>query len=108
MRLIVLFLLFAAALLPQHASYFAPRVRYKVEPQYTEDARQSRIQGTVVLYTRVGTDGKAHDIRVVRGLGHGLDQKAVECLERWEFAPALQDDEPVATAASVEINFRLD
>jgi protein TonB len=110
MRLLALALLFAALALPQHASQFAPTVRHKVEPEYTDDARKAHIQGTVVLSAEIGADGRAHDIRVVegRGLGYGLDEKAVECLKQWEFLPGVKDGELVAVAATVEILFRMD
>jgi periplasmic protein TonB len=86
----------------------APVVIRKVEPEYTEQARTERIQGTVVLYTQVETDGRAHDIRVIRKLGYGLDEKAVQCLEQWEFQPGLKDGKPVTVRVTVEINFLLD
>jgi len=101
-------LLSVTPVVSQHASHFGPTIRRKVDPEFTADARQAHIQGTVLLYMKVGTDGRAHDIRVIRGLGHGLDEKAMECLAKWEFQPALKDGEPVAVAATVEINFRLD
>jgi protein TonB len=110
MRWFTLAFLFATLALSQHASQFAPAVRHKVNPEYTDEARKAHIQGTVVLYTKIGTDGRAHDIKVVEGggLGYGLDEKAVECLKQWEFLPAVKDGEPVAVAETVEIKFRMD
>jgi protein TonB len=112
MRFLVPMLLFAAFAPAQQERpdlyTSAPVVLHKVDPQYTEQARNAHIQGTVVLYTLVGTDGRAHDIRVIRKLGFGLDEKAVACLEQWEFRPGLKNGEPAAVAASVEINFLLD
>ncbi|MCY4585953.1 MAG: M56 family metallopeptidase [Bryobacterales bacterium] len=85
----------------------APRLLNKVEPVYSEEAREAKVQGTAVLKVEVWPDGKAHNIRVVRGLGSGLDEKAVKAVEQWEFEPGLKDGEPVRVAATVEMNFRM-
>ena len=85
----------------------APRLLNKVEPNYSEEARKAKVQGTAVLEIEVWPDGKAHNIRVVRGLGRGLDEEAVKALEQWEFEPGVKDGEPVRIAATVEMNFRL-
>ncbi len=85
----------------------APRLLNKVEPVYSEEAREAKVQGTAVLEIEVWPDGKAHNIRVVRGLGRGLDEEAVKALEQWEFEPGMKDGELVRVAATVEINFRL-
>ena len=85
----------------------APRLLNKVEPVYSEEAREAKVQGTAVLEIEVWPDGKAHNIRVVRGLGRGLDEQAVKAVEQWEFEPGLKDGEPVRVAATVEMNFRM-
>lgn len=85
----------------------APRLLNKVEPVYSEEAREAKVQGTAVLEIEVWPDGKAHNIRVVRGLGRGLDEEAVKALEQWEFEPGMKDGEPVRVAATVEMNFRM-
>ncbi|HUI79022.1 MAG TPA: energy transducer TonB [Bryobacteraceae bacterium] len=108
MSLVAAVVLLATSALAQHASSAAPRVRHKVDPEYTDEARNQHSQGTVVLYTKIGTDGRARDIKVIRPLGHGLDEKAVECLAKWEFEPGMRDGVPVETPASVEINFLLE
>jgi TonB family protein len=84
-----------------------PAVVRMVQPQYTKEALKARVEGMVVLDTQVGVDGQASEIKVVRGLGHGLDQKAVECLKKWRFCPRMKWRAPVAAHASVEIEFRL-
>jgi TonB family protein len=78
----------------------------KVEPQYTEEARQAKFQGTVVLYVEVGPDGRATNIKVQRSLGMGLDEKAIEAVKQWRFAPGMKDGRPVVVAATLEVNFR--
>jgi TonB family protein len=83
-----------------------PCVLYKVEPEYSEEARKARYQGTVVLYVDVDTAGVPVNVRVVRGLGLGLDEKAIEAVRKWKFRPGYQDGYPVTAAATVEVNFR--
>lgn len=85
----------------------APRLTYKVEPEYSEEARKAKYQGTVVLAIEVWPDGRAHNIRVVRSLGLGLDEKAVQAVQNWKFVPGKKDGFPVKVRANVEVNFRL-
>ncbi len=104
----ILMLMSASAVLQaQEATTRPPVVANRTDPAYTDEALAARIQGTVILQLMIGTDGIASDIHVVRGLGYGLDDKAVECVEAWRFRPALRNGEPVETKAQVEINFRL-
>ncbi len=84
-----------------------PKVLYKEEPQYTGQARAGKVSGTVILNLVVGTDGLAHDIRVAKAIGAGLDEKAVEAIAKWHFQPGVLNGEPVAGRATIEINFRL-
>lgn len=85
----------------------APRLTYKVEPEYSEEARKSKYQGTVVLAVEVWEDGRAHNIRVVRSLGLGLDEKAISAVVQWKFSPGKKDGKSVKVAATIEVNFRL-
>jgi TonB family protein len=85
----------------------APKLLSKVEPQYTEEARLAKYQGTVVVATDIGTDGTAQSMRVVRGLGLGLDEEALKAISQWKFQPGAKDGEPVAVRATIEVNFRL-
>lgn len=85
----------------------APRVLYDPDPDYSEEARQARYQGTVVLWVVIGPDGRAREVRVQRALGMGLDEKAVEAVRKWRFQPAMKDGQPVAVQVNVEVNFRL-
>lgn len=85
----------------------APGVLFKVEPEYSEEARKAKFQGTVVLSIVVDPNGKARDIRVVRPLGLGLDEKAIEAVMKWRFKPGMKDGAPVPVQATVEVNFRL-
>ena len=85
----------------------APVVLYKEDPEFSEEARKAKYQGTVVLTIEVGEDGKPHAFRVIRGLGLGLDEKAIEAVSRWKFRPAMRNGRPVRAPATIEVNFRL-
>lgn len=85
----------------------APRVLYAPDPEYSEEARKAKYQGTVVLWVVVGPDGRPRDIRIQRSLGLGLDEKAMEAVRSWKFEPAKKDGQPVAVQINVEVNFRL-
>ncbi|MGH9521086.1 MAG: energy transducer TonB [Terriglobales bacterium] len=85
----------------------APRALFAPDPEYSEEARKAKYQGTVVLWVVVGPDGRPRDIRVQRTLGMGLDEKAIEAVRSWKFEPAKKDGQPVAVQINVEVNFRL-
>jgi TonB family protein len=74
---------------------------------YSEEAIKKKIQGTVVLYVEVDPTGHARNIKVMRTLGHGLDERAIEAVNQWEFRPGMKDGNPVTVAATIEVNFRL-
>ena len=85
----------------------APSVMSKVEPEYSEEARKAKWQGTVVLSVIVDELGRPRNIRVFRSLGLGLDQKAVDAVSQWRFKPGRKDGKPVPVIATIEVNFRL-
>jgi TonB family protein len=85
----------------------APRALYAPDPEYSEEARKAKYQGTLVLWMIVGADGRPRDIRVARSLGMGLDEKALEAVRTWRFEPAHKDGKPVAVQINVEVIFRL-
>jgi len=85
----------------------APRTLFAPDPEYSDEARKAKFQGTVILICVVGPDGRTRDIRIARSLGMGLDQKAMEAVRIWRFDPARKDGHPVAVEVSVEVNFRL-
>jgi periplasmic protein TonB len=84
-----------------------PSIIYKVEPEYSEEARKAKFQGTVLLFVIVDEKGNPRDIKIIRPLGLGLDQKAVEAVEKWKFSPGKKDGKPVPVQAQIEVNFRL-
>ncbi len=84
-----------------------PILVYKVEPNYSDEARQARCHGTVVLGVIIDELGQPKHIRVLKPLGLGLDERAVQAVERWRFSPGIRDGRPVCVAANVEVNFQL-
>jgi len=84
-----------------------PTLAYKVEPEYAQEARLAKYQGTVVVSVVVAADGTAQDMRVVRGLGLGLDEQALKAIGEWRFTPGTKDRQPVPVVATIEVNFRL-
>lgn len=85
----------------------APRVTRKIDPEYSEEARKAKYSGVVVLAVEVWPDGRAHNVRVIRSLGLGLDEKAIQAVQLWEFVPGRKDGAPVKVSAQIEVNFRL-
>ena len=85
----------------------APQAVSTPDPEYTEEARRAKTQGTCILWLIVDAEGRPRDIRIVRGLGFGLDAKAIEAVKQWRFEPALKDGKPVNVQISVEVGFRL-
>jgi TonB family protein len=84
-----------------------PKLAAKVEPVYTQVARLLKISGAVVLTVVVDVDGSARDIRLVRGLGFGLDEAAVNAVSQWRFEPGARAGAVVPVMATIEVNFRL-
>jgi protein TonB len=85
----------------------APRAIYTPEPEFSEEARKAKYQGVVVLSIIVGTDGRVHNPRVVRALGMGLDEKAIEGVKTWKFDPSKKDGRAVAVEMNIEVAFNL-
>jgi TonB family protein len=85
----------------------APTLVSKVEPEYSEDARKAKLQGTVVLRIEVDTEGRAQNISVRQSLGLGLDDRAREAVKKWRFVPGKVNGKPATMVAYVEVNFRL-
>jgi periplasmic protein TonB len=89
------------------AGISAPQAIDSPDPQYTEEARRAKTQGTCILWLIVDANGHPQDVRVVRGLGHGLDSKAIAAVRQWRFQPATKDGSPVNVEISVEVEFHL-
>lgn len=85
----------------------APHVVSKREPEYSEEARRARLEGTVTLSLVVDATGVPMNLRVLKGLGLGLDEKALEAVGTWQFAPGQKEGKPVPILATIQVNFRL-
>jgi periplasmic protein TonB len=85
----------------------APTLLHEVKPDYTEEARRRSLTGDVVLEIVVRSDGRVGTVRVVQGLGAGLDQRAVEAVRQWRFSPARRQGTPVDVVVEVAVEFRL-
>jgi len=83
-----------------------PKLKYKVEPKYTDAARDAKIEGTVALSVVVTAQGVADEIKVIRGLDAGLDDSAVTAVSQWRFEPGTKAGEPVSVRATIEVNFK--
>jgi TonB family protein len=84
-----------------------PRQIFAPEPEFSEEARKAKFQGTCTLALIVGIDGRPSDIRVASSLGMGLDEKAIEAVSHWKFEPAMKDGHPVPVRIEVEVDFHL-
>ncbi len=85
----------------------APKEVLSVDPVYSEDARRGKIQGDVVLWIVVGTDGRVHDSKVARKAGYGLDETAMNVLSLWRFEPARKQDKVVAVQMNLDLTYHL-
>ena len=86
----------------------APIPINNVEAEFSDEARRAKYQGVVLVAVLVDAQGYPQDPRVVRALGMGLDEKAIEAVRKYRFKPALKDGKtPVAVMINVEVNFHL-
>jgi len=84
----------------------APIPTYRPEPPYTEEARKAKLAGVVTVALIVDAQGNARNVHILRSLGMGLDENAVETVSTWKFKPAMRNGTPVAVSVLVEITFR--
>ena len=84
-----------------------PRLLREVKADYTEEARQRNLVGEVVLEIVVRRDGSVGEIKVLRGLGAGLDERALQAVRQWRFSPAHRHGAPVDVLVEVAVEFRL-
>jgi protein TonB len=84
-----------------------PRAIYSPEPEFSEEARKTKHQGEVTLLATIGADGIPRNLTVVRSLGMGLDEKALEGVRTWRFEPARKNGRPVAVQMNIIVNFNL-
>jgi periplasmic protein TonB len=84
-----------------------PELVREVKPEYTEDARRGGIEGDVELEIVVRSDGSVGDVKVLRGLGGGLDRRAIDAVRQWRFTPAKRFGRPVDVLVEVAVEFKL-
>ena len=78
---------------------------YHPNPEYTEEARRAKVQGTIILAVLVSADGRVTDVHLRLGLGHGMIENAVKVVRTWRFKPAMLNGNSVPTRALVEIGY---
>ena len=85
----------------------SPEVIYSVEPEFSEEARKAKVAGNVLVNLWVGTNGLPSHVHVIRGVGMGLDEKAVEAVKQYKFRPAMENGKPVLVELNIEVNFQI-
>jgi TonB family protein len=84
-----------------------PVLIHKYEPEYSEEARKAKYSGSVVLAVVIDSSGQVTNVKVIKSLGLGLDEKAMEAVRRWRFRPGTKDGQPMVVQTQVEVDFRL-
>jgi TonB family protein len=84
-----------------------PRATYAPNPEFSEEARKAKYQGTMTVSVVVDPSGNAKDLEIMSPLGLGLDEKAIAAVRNWKFKPATKDGEPVPVKIAVEVDFHL-
>src|SRR5439155_20207448 len=79
---------------------------YKVEPEYTADAREKKIEGSVLLGVTIDHDGVPQNPQIKKSLYPSLDQSAIDAVRKWRFEPAIKNGQPVSMYITVEVYFR--
>ncbi len=88
-------------------NYHPPVLVYSVDPEITEAARQKHISGDVRVTVLVDQNGRPQRIRVVKGIGFGLDEKAVEAVRQYRYKPATAEGKPVTAPLTIDVNFQI-
>jgi TonB family protein len=83
----------------------APRILSKVEPQYSEEARKNKLQGTISMSMVVDATGAPTQIAILYPLGMGLDQEAINAVSQWRFSPGTRNGAPVPVFTQIEVSF---
>jgi protein TonB len=84
-----------------------PVVLYAPDAEFSEEARKAKFSGNVEVYLWVDENGSPSHIRVVRGVGMGLDDKAIEAVRQYKFKPAMKDGKPVKVPLYIDVNFQI-
>ena len=86
---------------------YPPQLLRRAEPQFSEEARKKKVNGTITISLLITEQGMPADVRVVRGLGYGLDENAVEAVKQYRFKPAMKDGRAIAQHISIEVSFHI-
>ena len=84
-----------------------PVVLTAPEPEFSDEARKKHISGSVLVYLQISEEGQVEKVHVIRGVGYGLDEKAMEAIQQYVFKPAMENGHPVRVEINVEVNFQL-
>ena len=85
----------------------SPVLTFKVDPEFSEEARRAKFMGVVLVNLIVDQNGNPQNVHVLRGVGMGLDEKAVAAVKQYRFKPAREAGKPVAVELNVEVNFQI-
>lgn len=84
-----------------------PVVVHTAAPQFSDEARKEKFSGMVIVNLIVDTNGRPQNVHVVRGVGMGLDEKALEAVRQYSFKPAMENGKPVPVQLNVQVNFQI-
>ncbi len=85
----------------------APVALYTPEPEFSEEARKAKVSGNVIVYLQVDEQGRPIHVRVLRGLGMGLDEKAIAAVQQYRFKPAQENGHAVRVEMNIDVNFQI-
>ena len=85
----------------------APVIIYSVAPEFAQEAMKAKTGGNVLVNLVVDQNGIPTNVRVVRGIGNGLDEKAVEAVSKYRFKPSMEHGQPVPVEINVEVKFQI-
>ena len=91
--------------LPVGGDVIAPVPIHEVQPRFTPEAFERRVQGVVIVQTVIDREGNVTRVKVLKGLGYGLDESAVEAVKLWKFRPGTRNGKAVAVVFKFKINF---
>jgi protein TonB len=84
-----------------------PVLTFQPDPEFSEEARKAKFSGNVLVYLIVDEHGNPTHVRVQRGVGMGLDEKAVEAVRQYKFKPATEGGKPVKVDLTIDVNFQI-
>jgi periplasmic protein TonB len=84
-----------------------PVLLWKAEPEYSDEARKAKMQGSVIMHVEIDVRGQVQNIAVAQGLGLGLDERAIAAVRKWKFRAGTRNGKPVPTNALIQVTFRL-